>query len=232
MSTTRTVLLAGATGMVGVAVLERLLASADQTRVLAPVRRPLPFQSPRLLAVVGESGRATDEAGLLASLREAAPAVDAFVCCLGTTLKKAGSREAFLAVDRDLVLRMAGVARTLGARHAVLVSSVGASAQSGNFYLRVKGEAERALSDMDFDRVDLLRPGLLLGERAEARPGESIARLLAPVTNALLVGSLRRYRGIHAHDVAAAAVALLDHAGPGRHVHEHDALMALAAERR
>lgn len=218
--------------MVGVAVLERLLARTDQTRVLAPVRRPLPFQSPRLLAVVGEYGRATDEAGLLASLREAAPAVDAIVCCLGTTLKKAGSREAFLAVDRDLVLRMAGVARSLGARHAVLVSSVGASAQSGNFYLRVKGEAERALSDMDFERVDLLRPGLLLGERAEARPGEAFARVLAPVTNALLVGSLRRYRGIPAHDVAAAAVALLDHAGPGRHVHEHDALMALAAERR
>jgi uncharacterized protein YbjT (DUF2867 family) len=227
LSDPRTILLAGATGMVGVAVLERLLARTDQTRVLAPVRRPLPFQSPRLLAVVGEYGRATDEAGLLASLREAAPAVDALVCCLGTTLKKAGSREAFLAVDRDLVLRMAGAARSLGARHAVLVSSVGASAQSGNFYLRVKGEAERALSEMDFERVDLLRPGLLLGERAEARPGEAFARMLAPVANPLLLGTLRRYRGIAAHDVAAAAVALL-----GRHVHEHDALMTLAAERR
>lgn len=218
--------------MVGVAVLERLLARPDQTRVLAPVRRPLPFESPRLLAVVGESGRSSDEAGLLQSLREAAHAVDGFICCLGTTQSKAGSREAFLAVDRDLVLRMAGIARTLGARHAVLVSSVGASAQSGNFYLRVKGEAERAISELDFDRVDLLRPGLLLGERAEARPGESLARLLAPVTNALLGGPLRRYRGIPAHDVAAAAVSLLDRAEPGRHVHEHDALMALAAERR
>jgi len=218
--------------MVGVEVLERLLAQPGQARVLAPVRRPLPFQSPRLLTVVSEMGHSSDEAGLLQVIRDTAPAVDSFICCLGTTLRKAGSREAFLAVDRDLVLRMAVIARTLGARHAVMVSSVGASAQSGNFYLRVKGEAERAVSGLDFDRVDLLRPGLLLGERAEARPGETFARMLAPVTNALLVGSLRRFRGIHAHDVAAAAVSLLDHADPGRHVHEHDALLALAAESR
>lgn len=225
-------LLAGATGMVGIDVLERLLAHPAQPRVLAPVRRPLPFQSSRLLAVVGEMGRSSDEPGLLQAMRAAAPAVDSFICCLGTTLRKAGSREAFLAVDRDLVLRMAGIARSLGARHAVMVSSVGASAQSGNFYLRVKGEAERAISELDFERVDLLRPGLLLGERAEARPGENFARMLSPVTNALLVGSLRRYRGIHAHDVAAAAVSLLDHPEPGRHVHEHGALLALAAEQR
>lgn len=225
-------LLAGATGMVGIDVLERLLAHPGEPRVLAPVRRALPFQSPRLLAVVGELGRSSDEAGLRNALRDAAPSVDSFICCLGTTLRKAGSREAFLAVDRDLVLRMASIALDLGARHAVLVSSVGASAQSGNFYLRVKGEAERAMSELAFDRVDLLRPGLLLGERAEARPGETIARMLAPVANALLLGPLRRYRGIDAHDVAAAAVSLLDHAEPGRHVHEHGALLALAAEQR
>ena len=154
--------------------------------------------------------------------------MDAYVCALGTTIKRAGSREAFLAVDRDLVLRLGAIARDLGARHAILVSSVGASAQSGNFYLRVKGETERELAELGFERVDFLRPGLLLGERSESRLGESIAKALTPLTNPLLRGALRRYRGIEAGAVAAAAVAVLGRDAPGRHVHENTALLELA----
>jgi len=222
------VLLAGASGLVGQAVLQRLLAQADGPRILAPVRRALPTASPRLVTLV--SGLEPDaDAALVQRLQGEAPVLDAYVCCLGSTIKNAGSREAFLAVDRELVLRLATIARRLGARQAVLVSSVGASAQSGNFYLRVKGETERALGDVGFERVDLLRPGLLLGERDESRPGEAIARALTPLTNPLLRGPLRRYRGIAASDVAAAAVALLGRDAPGRFAHENADLMALAA---
>ncbi|MCX7033715.1 MAG: NAD(P)H-binding protein [Arenimonas sp.] len=228
MSRVATVLLAGASGLVGQQVLSKLLAQADGPRVLAPVRHELSPRSPRLVTAVSGLSPA-DDAALSAQLRQASPTVDAYVCCLGTTLKKAGSREAFLAVDRDLVLRLAAIARDLGARQAIVVSSVGASAQSGNFYLRVKGETERALNEMGFDRVDLLRPGLLLGERDESRPGEAIARALTPFTNPLLRGPLRRYRGIAASDVAAAAVALLGRDEPGRFAHEYADLVALAA---
>ncbi len=221
-------LLAGASGLVGQAVLRQLLARADGPRILAPVRRTLAASSPRLVTIV--SGLEPDaDAALAQRLQGEAAALDAYVCCLGSTIRKAGSREAFLAVDRDLVLRLATIARSQGARQAVLVSSVGASAQSGNFYLRVKGETERALGDMGFDRVDLLRPGLLLGDRDESRPGEAIARALTPLANPLLRGPLRRYRGIAANDVAAAAVALLGHEQPGRFAHENADLMALAA---
>lgn len=221
-------LLAGASGLVGQQVLSHLLAHADGPRVLAPVRRALAVRSPRLAVVVSDLSLA-DDAALSARLHDASPKIDAYVCCLGSTLRKAGSREAFLAVDRDLVLRLASIARGLGARQAIVVSSVGASAQSGNFYLRVKGETERALNEMGFDRVDLLRPGLLLGERDESRPGEAIARALTPFTNPLLRGPLRRYRGIAASDVAAATVALLGRDEPGRFAHENADLMALAA---
>lgn len=228
MSRVATVLLAGATGLVGQQLLSLLVGRSDGPRVLAPVRRELALRAPSLVTVVSDFAPAGD-AALTERLRREAPSIDAYVCCLGTTIKKAGSREAFLAVDRDLVLRLAAIARDLGARQAILVSSVGASAQSGNFYLRVKGEAERAIAEMGFDRVDVLRPGLLLGERDESRPGESIARALTPLTNPLLRGPLRRFRGIAARDVAAAAAALLGRDEPGRHVHEYADLMALAA---
>lgn len=228
MSRVRAVLLAGASGLVGKGVLSRLLASDAGPCVVAPVRRGLAARSTRLLEVVSDFAVA-DDAGLTDRLRHGSPTIDAYVCCLGTTIKKAGSREAFLAVDRDLVLRLAAIARELGARQAIMVSSVGASAQSGNFYLRVKGEAERALSEMGFPRVDLLRPGLLLGEREESRPGEAIARALTPFANPLLRGRLRSYRAIAASDVAAAAVALLGRDEPGRHAHENADLVALAA---
>jgi uncharacterized protein YbjT (DUF2867 family) len=225
--TSSVVLLAGASGLVGGHVLARLLAKPRGPRVLAPVRRALATTHPRLDAVVADLGSAGKDADLQKRLRSHSAKVDLFVCCLGTTLKAAGSREAFVAVDRELVLRMAAIARDLGARRAVLVSSVGASAQSGNFYLRVKGETERGVAALGFDRVDLLRPGLLLGERGESRPAERLARAAAPVFNVLLPGRLERYRAISADTVAAAAVALLSVRGKGTHVHEYASLVAL-----
>ena len=222
------VLLAGATGLVGGRVLARLLAGDDGPAVVAPVRRRPEVTHPRLATVETGLDPAGDEA-LATAIGAAAPRLSAYVCCLGTTLRAAGSREAFVAVDRGLVLRLAKIARDLGADHAVLVSSVGASAQSGNFYLRVKGEAERGIAAAGFRRVDILRPGLLLGDRAQSRPMERLARVVAPAVNPLLRGRLVRYRAIAADDVAAAAVALLDQAADGTFVHEHASLHGLAA---
>ncbi len=223
------VLLAGATGLVGGLVLDRLLAGEAGPQVLAPLRRPLARAHRRFCPRVHDLADPAGDAALAEGLRALAPRVGAFVCCLGTTIRQAGSREAFLAVDRDLVLRLGAIARGLGARQAILVSSVGASAQSGQFYLRVKGEAERGLAELGFERLDLLRPGLLLGERAERRPAEALGQRLAALVNPVLAGPWRKYRAIAAGEVAAAAVALLGAPGDGRHVHEFDGLRAWAA---
>lgn len=231
---TKRILLAGATGLVGGLTLRRLLDDPGFAgKVFAPARRELGIADARLVAIKTDftapgldsifAGTSDDQSGM---------ALDAYVSCLGTTIRTAGSREAFIAVDRDLVLQLAQLAFRQGARHAILVSSVGASRQSGTFYLRVKGEIEDALEAIGFDRLDILQPGLLLGERAEHRPGEAFARMLAPLVNRAMIGKLHRYRAVEADAVARAIVRLLQIASPGRFVHENDSILELAGDRR
>jgi uncharacterized protein YbjT (DUF2867 family) len=225
-------LVAGGTGLVGAEVLrERLADRGWRGRIIAPLRRAPALVDKRLEAVVGPltEAKADERLGKEVRARLGDERLDAYVSCLGTTLEVAGSREAFIAVDRELVLRLARLAFELGARRAILVSSVGASRQSGNFYLRIKGEVEDAMGEAGFKRLDILQPGLLLGERSELRKGESIAQALAPLYNPLLRGAkLRRYRAIPALAVARAIVKLTDETTPGQFVHEHDGIVALA----
>lgn len=227
------ILLAGATGMVGAQTLRRLLANAHFTgTIIAPTRRALQTSDSRLVCLETDFSPAPGDVGIADALRlRSQPGLAAFVSCLGTTIKSAGSREAFIAVDRELVLRLAQTAFECGARHAIVVSSVGASRQSGNFYLRVKGEVEDALAKIGFDRLDILQPGLLLGERSERRPGEALAQVLAPLVNPAMWGKLRRYRAIDADDVAAAIVRLLELVSHGHFVHLHDSIRELSGGR-
>jgi uncharacterized protein YbjT (DUF2867 family) len=231
-ASTPRLLIAGGTGLVGGLVLrERLADRGWPGRIVAPLRRAPSITDPRLLPVVAPLTEQKADERLAAEVAERlnGQRLDSYVSCLGTTLQVAGSREGFIAVDRELVLRLARLAFSLGARRAVLVSSVGASRQSGNFYLRIKGEVEDAMGELGFQRLDILQPGLLLGERGEVRRGESIAQTLAPIYNPLLRGSrLRRYRAIPAGTVARAVIRLSEETTPGRFEHENDALEALA----
>ena len=227
----RDLLLAGATGLVGGLLLRLLLAHEEfDGTVYAPVRRELGVADPRLAILRTDFAPGSGDLALAAAIEaRAARPLHAFVSCLGTTIRTAGSREAFIAVDRDLVLRTAQLAYDHGARHAVLVSSVGASRQSGNFYLRVKGEVEDAVAKIGFARVDLIQPGLLLGERKERRPTERLMQALAPAGNLLMQGGLKRYRSIPAEEVASAIVGLLMQDAPGVFSHRYASLSALAS---
>lgn len=226
----RNLLLAGATGLVGGLALRRLLGNLHFAgTVFAPSRREPGLPDGRLVTLKADFSLPQCDAELAAAIeRHPAHQLHAYISCLGTTIKKAGSREAFIAVDRDLVLRLAQLAYNHGARHAILVSSVGASRQSGNFYLRIKGEVEDALEAIGFDRLDILQPGLLLGERNERRPGEALAQVLAPLASVALLGKLRRYRAIEADAVAGAIVRLLEFDEPGLFTHQNDAIQALS----
>lgn len=210
-------LIVGATGLVGRAVIERFGSSS--VTVLA--RRSVEGLGTQHKELVAPPGQWPD---IIAAER---PGV--LISCLGTTIRQAGSQAAFRAVDHDLVLAAARGARAGGTAHMIAVSSVGAAAKSGNFYLRTKGEVEDDLVALGFDRLDLIRPGLLRGDRpGPQRLGEGLATIAAPLTDALLHGAFRRYRSISGATVAAAIVALAGEGGSGVHIHENDAIRALA----
>jgi uncharacterized protein YbjT (DUF2867 family) len=210
-----TILLIGATGLVGEAVL-----------------RHAPYPISYVARRPAEAGKLhhhmiapPDEwPNLIAQLR---PQI--VLSALGTTMKIAGSKAAFRAVDHDLVLAAAWAAKAGGARHMISVSSVGAKSSSRNFYLRTKGEVEDQLCAMGFDRVDLLRPGLLMGERAgPERAGEGLAAKLAPLTDPLMVGPLAAYRSISGDRVARAMLKLAMQSETGHFVHPSHKIHALA----
>lgn len=216
----RKIILAGASGLVGGQVMRVLAGKSDEVELHIIGRRQLDnipdgvtqhVGSPNVWRVILETH-----------------GFDLSINCLGTTIRQAGSKEAFAAVDHDLVLDFARILRGDGTSRFISVSSVGAYARSGNHYLSVKGRTEDALKDIGFVRLDILRPGLLHGDRQEFRFGESLAQMASPLTNALLAGSLRRYRSIDSEIVARAIVNLAFADGEGQFIHENDAITALA----
>jgi uncharacterized protein YbjT (DUF2867 family) len=212
------ILLAGATGLVGSALTRTSLASrlhligrravaGDMTQSVAPIE-----DWPALIAVIKP---------------------EIAISTLGTTIRQAGSTAAFHAIDHDLVLDVARAAKDAGARQFIMVSSVGASASSSNFYLKTKGEAESSVRALDFDRLDIIRPGLLIGDRGgPARIGERIAMTLSPISDFFTPQVLSQYRSTRDHHVAAAINMLCGAGAPGVHIHHNQEMLELAGERR
>lgn len=206
----------GGTGLVGRALLDLLSRDLDYAGVTALGRREV--RVPGVRSVVVENERLGPEA-----VPETARVA---FCCLGTTLRKAGSQEAFRAIDHGLVLRYAQACKARGVRSFHVVSALGADAGSRIFYNRVKGEMERDVAALGFETACAYRPSLLLGEREESRPAERFGIAAAKALRPLIP---KKYRGIPA-DVVARAMARHakrpGHAGFG--VHESDELWGLA----
>lgn len=200
----RSALLAGASGLVGTHCLQRLLASDVYESVTVLVRRALPLADPKLTQIVADFDRLEEGA--------AGVAAEDVYCCLGTTIKTAGSQEAFRRVDFDYPLGLARLSKTRGARRFLMVSALGADARSSVFYNRVKGEVEQAVREVGIEKSYFFRPSLLLGARVEFRVGERVAMAAATLIAPVLIGGLTRYRPIQADVVAAAMIhaALLD----------------------
>ena len=215
------IVMIGATGLVGSLFCDRILGCAD-AEIHAILRRPSGRSAARYREYVAPP---EEWPGLVASI-----AADRAVSALGTTMKAAGSRASFRAVDFSMVVAFGLAARSAGAKQMVTVSSVGADPASSNFYLRTKGEVEQSLGGFGFERLDILRPGLLRGPRGgERRLGERLGILASPLVNLFLRGRLDRYAAIDAEDVAAAAAACLRRSEPGLHVHHNGRLRELAA---
>jgi uncharacterized protein YbjT (DUF2867 family) len=219
----KTALLLGASGLVGSFCLQTLLADPMYTRILLLNRRPSPF---------AEHPRLTQKTVNFDSLNpDDFASVDDVFCALGTTMRKAGSQEAFRRVDLEYPLQAAKLARSAGAGQCVLVSSVGADADSKNFYLRTKGQLEQEIGKLGFATLHIFRPSLLLGEREEFRLGERVMMALAPALNLAMWGGLRRYRAIPAATVGQAMVKAAQEGKRGTFIHEHDEIVRLADPR-
>lgn len=218
MNAPRSTLLVGATGLVGAECLALLLADPAVARVVVLARRTLEgvSASPKLVAHVVDFDHLESQADLFTA--------DQMICCLGTTIGQAGSKERFRAVDFGIPLALAKLGAERGVRHFLLVSSLGADARSRVFYNRVKGELEDALSALRFRSLSVVRPSLLLGDRREFRLGERIAQRLA----FLMPG---KYAAIRARDVAAALVRLAKEDAPGRRIVESAEMRAWARAR-
>ncbi|HEV8381012.1 MAG TPA: NAD(P)H-binding protein [Gemmatimonadales bacterium] len=218
----RTALVAGATGLIGNFVLQFLLADDEWSRVVTVGRRITPQQHDKLEQRVLDLGELETVSDL--------PHVDDVFCCLGTTIKQAGSQPAFRRVDHAFVVGLARACLRTGATQFLLVSAIGADPKSRVFYSRVKGETELAVGRLHYRSTQIFRPSLLLGERREFRLGERIAMVAAPVLAATLIGRLRRYRPIKAETVARAMVTLAREAPLGPNMFEYDAMIASAGE--
>lgn len=216
----RSALIAGATGLTGGYLLDMLLENTLYQEVKALVRRPVDRQHPKLQGVVADYDR-------LSEFPDAFHVDDVF-CCLGTTIKTAGSQAAFRKVDLENVATIARLARDAGARRFLLVSSIGANPATSNFYLSVKGAAEDAVAACGYPELHIFRPGPLMGPRRENRPGERVGILFTRLLTPVLAGGLRRFRPIPARTVAAAMVGAARAGAEGRHVYTFDDIVRLA----
>lgn len=193
-------ILFGASGLVGNYVLMRLLSDDRYEKIKVFSRSVLPVQHEKISLIQTDFSN-------LEELKDKITGTDLF-CCLGTTLKKAGSQENFRKVDHDLVIDIARTAQGNEVSNFMVISSVGANEKSRNFYLRTKGEMEQEVLKIPFQKHIILRPSLLLGKRKEFRLLEEAGKLIFTFLSFLLLGRLRKYRPNNAGDVAAVMVKL------------------------
>ncbi|MGE5674918.1 MAG: oxidoreductase [Mycobacterium leprae] len=210
----------GASGLVGGGLVNELLMRSAYDRVTILVRRKLPLAHPKL------EQRVVDFDHLPA---DAVQGDDCF-CCLGTTIKKAGSQAAFRKVDYDYPVAFAHLAKESGARQYLIVTAMGADARSGIFYNRVKGEAEEALKQLGLPGLHIFRPSLLLGNRHEFRLGEAVAAALSPLVTPFLVGGMRKYRPIQGYAVARAMRNVALDEVEGTHIYPSDEIARLGGQ--
>lgn len=214
------VCVAGSTGLVGQELLG-LLEKIDMVKeVKALSRRPLG----KLPAKIENFIVNFDQLQNLKSSTKA----QVFICCLGSTMKQAGSKEAFRKVDYDYVLAFARLAESVGAEKFLVVSAMGADSNSAFFYNRVKAEMEKALYKLSIPQIEIFRPSLILGERKDHRAGEGLAQKLSPLLDLILRGPLKKYRGIQARDIAKAMALASVSFEPGRYCYDSAEIQSMA----
>lgn len=218
-------LILGATGLVGQHVLQLLLTDDNYDKVTILVRDPVSMTHPKLVSIV------LDDFSKMADMEEVFAADDVF-CCLGTTIKKARTKEKFKQVDFSFPLLAAQMSKAMKAKRFLLVSALGANASSSVFYNRVKGELEKAVQELNLPSFLIFRPSLLLGSRKEFRLGERLAGWITQPLSFLFARALAKYRPIDAGDVAKAMALMAQTFLPGTHIFENNQMHIMLESRK
>lgn len=212
----KTALIVGSTGLIGKHLLQLLLESDQYNLVKAITRKPLDFQHPKLENLVVDFDKMTE--------RYAHFKTDDVFCCLGTTMKQAGSKDAFKKVDYDYPIEIAKVCKSQGAKQYLLVSALGANAKSAIYYNQIKGEVEAAISAISYERYHIFRPSLLMGERTEKRSGEDAAKIIYKIFGFLIPA---KYKGIQGAQVARSMLHFASSIESGKFIHESNELQLI-----
>lgn len=203
-----TALVAGTTGLVGSQVLALLLQDESYDRVVALSRKPLSVVHPKLQNLVLDFDSLTN-------YMEQLKADDIF-CCLGTTIRQAGTKEAFRKVDFEIPLALAKACHAQGARQYLLITALGSDKRSAIFYNRVKGEVEEAIRQVGFECLHIFQPSMLLGNRKDQRAGESAGKIVMKALDFIIP---KNYKAIDSARLAKAMLAIARRRQEGVHVH-------------
>ena len=215
----KTALIIGSTGLIGSELLNLLLESSHYTKVITFVKRDTGIKHPKLTQHIIDFDKPETYKELVVG--------DDFFCTIGTTIKKAGSQKAFRKVDFEYPRQFAAFALQNRVKQFLIISSLGADANSGNFYLKTKGEIQDFLKDCNFESVAVLQPSLLLGNRTEFRLGEKVGAFFMKTLSFLFLGNLKKYKPIEGKTVAKALLKIAQKNDTGFKIYESDVIQEI-----
>ncbi|MFV8325575.1 NAD(P)H-binding protein [Flavobacterium sp. ZS1P14] len=215
----KTASIIGSTGLVGSKLLNLLLESPHYAKVITFDKRDTGIIHPKLTQHIIDFDKPESYRELVVG--------DDFFCTIGTTIKKAGSKKAFRKVDFEYPRQFAAFALQNKVKQFLIISSLGADPNSGNFYLKTKGEIEDFLKDCNFESVAVLQPSLLLGDRAEFRLGEKAGAFFMKTLSFLFVGNLKKYKPIESETVAKALFAIAEKNNKGFQIYESNVIQEI-----
>ncbi|UFH46165.1 oxidoreductase [Flavobacterium galactosidilyticum] len=215
----KTALVIGSTGLIGSHLLNLLLESSQYDKVVTFVKRDTGITHPKLRQHIIDFDKPETYKELVFG--------DDFFCTIGTTIKNAGSQQAFRKVDFEYPKQFARFALLNKVKHYLIISSLGADAKSGNFYLKTKGEIQDLLKDCNFESVSVLQPSLLLGDRTEFRFGEKVGGFFMKMLPFLFFGNLKKYKPIESTTVAKALLKIAQNNNKGFKIYESDLIQEI-----
>ena len=215
----RTALVIGGTGLVGFELLKLLKIDAFYSKVIVVSRRPVELDDAKMQSIVTDFNYLEDVAEQMKA--------DHYFCCLGTTMKKAGSKENFMRVDYEYPLTLAKIASHHQAINFQLVSALGANRSSSFFYNKVKGQVEDDIRALNLNSLNIFRPSLLLGDRNESRKGEEFAKIVTGFMSPIMIGHFKKYKPVVATNVAVKMIRVAKREEPGVEIFESNEINKL-----